>query len=189
MDLSCLVSNCRTVPPWVSDQACRWDNDGLRAVAVLSVIFFHAFPQWMRGGFVGVDIFFVISGYLISGIIFKGLERGSFSLREFYERRVIRVFPTLIVVLVSVLILGWFLLLGFEYKQLSGYAIAGTLFYSNLLSWLEAGYFDANAAVKPLLHCMSSLIFWSWILFLYFVTGNDAVSSETRPICTSTITI
>lgn len=128
----------------------------------------------MRGGFIGVDLFFVISGYLISGIIFKELERGNFSLREFYERRVTRIFPALIVVLAVVLIFGWFSLLGSEYKQLGGYAVAGALFFANLLSWHEAGYFDTNAESKPLLHLWSLgveeqfYLIWPLALLLFF---------------------
>jgi peptidoglycan/LPS O-acetylase OafA/YrhL len=151
----------------------RKDIDGLRGIAVLSVVFFHAFPQWIRGGFIGVDIFFVISGYLISAIIFRSLEQRTFSLGEFYERRVIRLFPALFIVLGSVLVFGWFSLLGSEYKQLGSYAVAGALFFSNLLSWREAGYFDAHADEKPLLHLWSlgveEQFYLIWPLALVFL--------------------
>jgi peptidoglycan/LPS O-acetylase OafA/YrhL len=159
----------------------REDIDGLRAIAVLSVLFFHASPLWMPGGFIGVDIFFVISGYLISGIIFERLEKGNFSLREFYERRVIRIFPALFVVLGVVLVFGWFSLLASEYKQLGRYTIAGTLFSSNLLSWSDAGYFDANADEKPLLHLWSLgveeqfYLVWPLALFLFYHPGNRII--------------
>ena len=86
----------------------RPDIDGLRAVAVLSVLGFHAFPNTFQAGFIGVDLFFVISGFLISSIIFENLDRGSFSFIEFYSRRVKRIFPALSLVLLSCLILGWF---------------------------------------------------------------------------------
>jgi peptidoglycan/LPS O-acetylase OafA/YrhL len=92
-------------------QAYRPDIDGLRAIAVLAVLGFHAFPAHVGGGFVGVDVFFVISGFLISGILMKALDRGSFSFREFYSRRIRRIFPALIVVLVACYVVGWFLLL------------------------------------------------------------------------------
>ena len=89
----------------------RPDIDGLRAVAVLSVVFFHAFPEALKGGFIGVDIFFVISGYLISGILFGSLKRGTFSFRNFYARRILRIFPALIVVLAVCWLIGWLVLL------------------------------------------------------------------------------
>ena len=174
LDLNRQANTLRVVPPWIKGNDYRRDIDGLRAIAVLSVLLFHAFPQWMRGGFIGVDVFFVISGYLISGIIFKELERGTFSLREFYERRVIRIFPALIVVLAAVLLFGWFSLLGLEYKQLGSYAVAGALFFANLLSWHETGYFDINAEEKPLLHLWSLgveeqfYLFWPLALALFF---------------------
>ena len=95
----------------------RPDIDGLRALAVLAVVLFHAFTEWVHGGFIGVDIFFVISGYLISSIIYKGLNDGSFSFSDFYIRRIKRIFPALIVVLISCLVFGWFSLLSDEYQQ------------------------------------------------------------------------
>src|ERR1700743_93688 len=99
--------------------------DGLRAIAVLAVIGFHAFPAWIRGGFVGVDVFFVISGYLISTILLTGMERGSFSFSQFYIRRIRRIFPALIIVLLACMVAGWFLLFSFEYKAL-GKHVAGS---------------------------------------------------------------
>ena len=91
----------------------RADIDGLRAIAVLSVVLYHAIR--LEGGFIGVDIFFVISGYLISTIVFSNLERNSFSFIEFYSRRIKRIFPALILVLMAVYSFGWFVLLGDEY--------------------------------------------------------------------------
>ncbi len=85
----------------------RADIDGLRAIAVLSVVGFHAFPNWVKGGFVGVDIFFVISGFLISSIIFENLEKNNFSYAEFYARRIKRIFPALLLVLISSFAVGW----------------------------------------------------------------------------------
>ena len=95
----------------------RADIDGLRAVAILSVVGFHAFPKLIHGGFIGVDIFFVVSGFLISTILFGSLEKDSFSFVEFYSRRIRRIFPGLIVVLIAAFTAGWFLLLADEYKQ------------------------------------------------------------------------
>ena len=96
----------------------RADIDGLRALAVLSVVFFHAFPTRIRGGFIGVDIFFVISGFLISSIIFSNLEQNRFNLFEFYSRRIRRIFPALLLILISCLVFGWLALFANEYQQL-----------------------------------------------------------------------
>lgn len=151
----------------------RPDIDGLRAIAVLSVIGFHAFPSWVKGGFVGVDIFFVISGYLISTIIFGNLERGSFSYAEFYSRRIKRIFPALILVLVSSFIFGWYVLLATEYKQLGKHLASGAGFVSNFALWFESSYFDSDAKMKPLLHLWSLGIeeqfYIVWPLLLGFV--------------------
>ncbi|MGI4936182.1 MAG: acyltransferase family protein, partial [Janthinobacterium lividum] len=89
----------------------RPDIDGLRAIAVLAVVAFHAFPNLVKGGFIGVDVFFVISGYLISTIIFENLDQGTFSFRQFYTRRIKRIFPALLLVLIFCFIFGWFTLL------------------------------------------------------------------------------
>lgn len=151
----------------------RPDIDGLRAIAVLSVVGFHAFPSWVKGGFVGVDIFFVISGYLISTIIFGNLERGSFSYAEFYSRRIKRIFPALILVLVSSFIFGWYVLLATEYKQLGKHLASGAGFVSNFALWFESSYFDSDAKMKPLLHLWSLGIeeqfYIVWPLLLGFV--------------------
>lgn len=133
----------------------RPDIDGLRAVAVLSVVGFHAAPNWMRGGFIGVDIFFVISGFLISTILFNSLQNGTFSFTSFYARRVKRIFPALIVVLVACLAYGWFFFLQDEYRGLGKHVAAGAGFVSNLLLWSETGYFDLSAEFKPMLHLWS----------------------------------
>lgn len=133
----------------------RADIDGLRAIAVLAVVGFHAFPSFIRGGFVGVDVFFVISGFLISSIIFGSLDRASFSFAEFYGRRIRRIFPALITVLLVTLLAGWFLLFVDEYSQLGKHAAAGAGFVSNLVLWGESGYFDNSAETKPLLHLWS----------------------------------
>ncbi|MFZ4701052.1 MAG: acyltransferase family protein [Candidatus Methylumidiphilus sp.] len=133
----------------------RADIDGLRAVAVISVVVFHAFPGLLRGGFIGVDIFFVISGFLISTIIVDNLKRDQFSFAEFYGRRVRRIFPALLLVLVASAVLGWFALLADEYQQLDKHIAGGAGFVSNLVLWGESGYFDSTAESKPLLHLWS----------------------------------
>jgi peptidoglycan/LPS O-acetylase OafA/YrhL len=135
--------------------AYRADIDGLRAVAVLSVVLFHAFPQWLRGGFTGVDIFFVISGYLITAILAKSLGQGSFTFRDFYARRVRRIFPALTVVLVACLVFGWTALFPDELRQLGKHILGGAGFGANLVLLFEVGYFDTAAETKPLLHLWS----------------------------------
>lgn len=133
----------------------RADIDGLRAVAVLSVVGYHAAPTWAISGFIGVDIFFVISGFLISTIIFENLQRGSFSFIEFYSRRIRRIFPALLVVLAACFAFGWFTLFDDEYKQLGKHIAGGAGFISNFILWNESGYFDNAANTKPLLHLWS----------------------------------
>lgn len=150
----------------------RPDIDGLRAVAVISVVIYHAFPSLIKGGFIGVDIFFVISGYLISTIIFKSLDQGTFSLLEFYKRRAKRILPSLFIVLITCLLFGWFVLLADEFNQLAKHVLGGSTFVSNLILWGESGYFDASSETKPLLHLWSLgieeqfYIFWPIILLV-----------------------
>lgn len=139
----------------LTQQKYRADIDGLRAIAILSVIGFHTFPQLFKGGFIGVDVFFVISGFLISGIIFESLDKNSFSYYDFYTRRIKRIFPALILVLITSFVFGWYLLLPDEYAQLGKHITAGASFSSNLTLWNEAGYFDKASNTKPLLHLWS----------------------------------
>ncbi len=133
----------------------RPDIDGLRAVAVLLVVNFHAFPQALPGGFIGVDIFFVISGFLITGILIRELDQQRFSLTAFYARRIRRIFPALIVVLFAALVLGWLWMLPAAYAQLSADVFASAAFLSNIVLLLQSGYFDVASARKPLLHLWS----------------------------------
>jgi peptidoglycan/LPS O-acetylase OafA/YrhL len=142
-------------PEHLTHPKYRPDIDGLRAVAILAVVGFHAFPGRMPGGFIGVDIFFVVSGFLISTILFGSLERNSFSFIEFYSRRIRRIFPALIVVLLAALAIGWVVLLAGEFKQLGAHLAGGAGFISNFLLLKESGYFDNAAATKPLLHLWS----------------------------------
>jgi peptidoglycan/LPS O-acetylase OafA/YrhL len=139
----------------LTDVSYRADIDGLRALAVLSVVAFHANPSLLHGGFVGVDVFFVISGFLISGLILDDLQNGSFSFLEFYARRVRRLFPALITVLLTVWGIGWFVMLPPEFAALGDYMLAGVSFVANILTFSQIDYFDAPAATKPLLHLWS----------------------------------
>jgi peptidoglycan/LPS O-acetylase OafA/YrhL len=133
----------------------RADIDGLRAVAVLAVVAYHAFPDLVPGGFVGVDVFFVISGFLITGILLAALENGNLRLREFYARRVRRIFPALSITLAACWGFGWFALFQDEYRQLGRHVAYGAGFLANVAFWREAGYFDNAAETKPLLHLWS----------------------------------
>jgi peptidoglycan/LPS O-acetylase OafA/YrhL len=133
----------------------RRDIDGLRAIAVLLVVGFHAFPSIILGGFIGVDVFFVISGYLISTVLFKQLQGSTYSLVDFYSRRVRRIFPGLAIILVFCLLFGWYALLPDEYELLGKHVAASAAFFSNFTFWAETGYFDRAANAKPLLHLWS----------------------------------
>lgn len=151
----------------------RPDIDGLRAIAVLAVVIYHTNPGALRGGFVGVDIFFVISGFLITGIIIDTLRLSKFSLLDFYARRIRRLFPALLVVLVATWIAGWNLLLIDEFSLLGKHIAAGAAFIPNIAYWLEFGYFDQEASRKVLLHLWSLgveeqyYLFWP-LLLLFF---------------------
>jgi len=150
----------------------RSDIDGLRALAILPVVLFHAFPNLLPGGFIGVDIFFVISGYLITSILLKDIQAGNYSIKTFYARRVRRIFPALSVVLLFCLALGWVVLTAVEYRSLGKHAAGGAGFIANFMFWKEAGYFDAAGDTKPLLHLWSLGIeeqfYIVWPLLLYF---------------------
>lgn len=152
----------------------RSDIDGLRAFAVTSVLIFHAFPSLIPGGFVGVDVFFVISGFLISGIIFKELETKNFSFTNFYARRVKRIFPALITMLMASYAFGWFVLFDDDFRRLGSHIFRASLFLSNFILWREAGYFDHAAETKPLLHLWSLgieeqfYIVWPVILWAFW---------------------
>lgn len=136
----------------------RADIDGLRAFAVLAVVCYHAFPTLLPSGFVGVDVFFVISGFLITSIIRDGLDAGRFSFAQFYARRVRRILPALLIVLAAVALVGWAVLTDDELEQLGRHVLGATTFSSNFVLWGEAGYFDAASETKPLLHLWSLAI-------------------------------
>ncbi|WP_445230035.1 acyltransferase family protein [Duganella rhizosphaerae] len=152
--------------------AYRRDIDGLRALAVLAVVLYHAFPTRLPGGFAGVDIFFIISGFLIGSILIASLQQDAFSFAGFYARRVRRIFPALILVMGACLAFGWFALFPDEYKMLGKHVFGGAGFLSNFFLWNEVGYFDTAAETKPLLHLWSLgieeqfYIFWPVLMLL-----------------------
>lgn len=138
--------------------------DGLRALAVLPVLFFHA-ELGFSGGYVGVDIFFVISGYLITALILKDLNSGKFSILDFWERRIRRILPALAVVVISCLVAGWFLYLPLDFKELGQSVIAQAALVSNIYFWRQSGYFEQAVEVKPLLHTWSLAVEEQFYLF------------------------
>jgi peptidoglycan/LPS O-acetylase OafA/YrhL len=134
-------------------RAYRADIDGLRAVAIILVVAYHYFG--LPGGYIGVDVFFVISGYLITGILLSDLQAPRFTFLDFYARRFRRILPPVLVVIGASLIVGWACLLPSDFKELSKEAWASAVYGVNFLLWHESGYFDVSAATKPLLHLWS----------------------------------
>ena len=130
-------------------------RDRLRAFAVLPVIFFHAEYSLFSGGYVGVDIFFVISGFLITSIIVNDLEQQKFSFINFYLRRARRILPALFLVMAATIPIAWVWLPAGDMKEFAQSIVSTTLFSSNILFWLQSGYFDTSAELKPLLHTWS----------------------------------
>jgi len=149
----------------------RPDIDGMRTIAVFLVVLFHAWPNWLRGGFIGVDIFFVISGFLISSIILHDIDKGTYSITAFYSRRIRRIFPALILVISCTFAFGWFVMLRTEFTSLSKHSASGAAFIANLTYWEEAGYFDSDSTTKPLLHLWSlgveEQFYILWPLFIW----------------------
>ena len=152
----------------------RSDIDGLRAFAVVSVVIFHAFSWMIPGGYAGVDVLFVISGYLITTNILNGLNESTFTIQGFYQRRIRRIFPALVTMLALVYAFAWFVLLASEYRQLGKHVGSGASFISNIILWQESGYFDTSSAVKPLTHLWSLgieeqfYIVWPLLLWAIF---------------------
>ena len=133
----------------------RPEIDGLRAIAVLAVMFFHAGFDWLNGGFVGVDVFFVISGYLITTILINDLAHQRFSLLRFYERRARRILPALFLVMLACIPFAWLWMLPGQMKDFSQSLLAVSAFVSNIFFWAKSGYFAPSADTLPLLHTWS----------------------------------
>lgn len=152
--------------------------DGLRALAILLVVIFHFFPSLLVGGFIGVDVFFVISGFVISRLILSELEKGQFKLVGFYKKRIIRIFPALFLVLAFCLCVGWLTLFQDELYQLAKHTLAGALFYSNFTLLDEVNYFDGAANSKVLLNLWSLAIeeqfyiIWPIVLIFLYKIGR-----------------
>ena len=146
----------------------RHDIDGLRAIAVMAVVFYHAGWKLFNGGYLGVDVFFVISGFLITSLIMKDLGAGNFTLAGFWERRVRRIIPPLLPVLVFTIISGWFFLLPYDYTHLGQQLMSQAVFSSNMLFAAQSGYFDTSQS-KPLLHTWSLAVEEQFYLFFPFL--------------------
>jgi peptidoglycan/LPS O-acetylase OafA/YrhL len=159
----------------------RAEIDGLRAVAVVPVILFHADFDWFSGGFIGVDVFFVISGYLITTLLIDDLENNRFSIIGFYERRARRILPALFLVMLACIPFSWMLLLPDQFKDFSQSLFAVSVFASNILFYKESGYFELETSEKPLLHTWSLAveeqyyIVFPIFLFLAWRFGRDRV--------------
>ncbi|MBR1363437.1 acyltransferase [Bradyrhizobium ottawaense] len=150
----------------------KTEIDGLRAIAVVGVLLCHFRTPWFPGGYAGVDVFFVISGYLITGQIIRDIAQGSFSFRAFYQRRIRRIFPALFTIICSTLIVGALFFSPDRMRELGASSLAAVLSVSNVLFWSQQGYFDVSANLKPLLHTWSLgveeqfYLFWPLLLFL-----------------------
>ncbi len=143
----------------------RREIDGLRAIAVSTVILFHAGFETFKGGFVGVDVFFVISGYLITTIILSELDQDRFSIISFYERRARRILPALFFVMLTCIPFAWVLLPPSELKSFFKSLVAVPLFVSNIFFWKDVGYFETAAELKPLLHTWSLAVEEQYYVF------------------------
>jgi peptidoglycan/LPS O-acetylase OafA/YrhL len=172
----------------------RWraDIDGLRAVAVLSVLCFHAYPEVFPGGFIGVDVFFVISGFLITKILLNDHRLKRWSIVCFYERRARRIFPALSVVLICTLAATWLFAYPESVRTTAKHAIAGSLSAENIALWKESGYFDLASSLKPLLHIWSLgveeqfYVFWP-LMVAFLVRKSLPIGRVTLFICIASL--
>ncbi len=168
----------------MQNNSFRYDINGLRAIAVIAVVLFHFNASWMPGGFAGVDVFFVISGFLMTGIIFRGIEQENFSILKFYVARANRIIPALAVLCLVLLVFGWFYLTPLDYKALGKHAASSVAFLSNIIYWRESGYFDAASHEKWLLHTWSLSVEWQfYILYpLVLVAMRKFMSIKTMKL-------
>lgn len=167
--------------------AFRHDINALRAVAIISVVFYHFELFGFNGGFVGVDIFFVISGFLMANIICQNISDRKFDVIEFYMSRSRRIIPALLAMTISTLSLGWFILLPSDYKELGGHARDTLLFISNIRYLNEAGYFDDASKSKWLLQTWSLSIEWQfYLLYPLILTALKKYNLEKRNYFTHT---
>lgn len=158
------IANFIDFKAMTSASTFRNDINGLRAIAVIAVVLFHFNPSWMAGGFAGVDVFFVISGFLMTGIIFRGIDNNNFSVFSFYVSRANRIVPALAALCLTLMAAGWFILTPLDYKELGKHSIGSIGFISNILYWRESGYFDSASLEKWLLHTWSLSVEWQFYI-------------------------
>ncbi|UIR54712.1 acyltransferase [Sphingobacterium sp. SRCM116780] len=164
----------------------RNDIGALRALAVLAVLFFHFKVPYFNGGFSGVDVFFVISGYLMTRIILNGFENENFSFKHFYSKRITRIIPALLFLLVGLMLIGNFILLPSDLQQLGNNAFFSALFVSNIDYYLHSGYFDASSQNNILLHTWSLSVEWQfYLLFPLLLYPFKAIYSKNKMLFTS----
>ncbi|MGL4408153.1 MAG: acyltransferase family protein [Zoogloea sp.] len=171
----------------------RFDIEGMRGIAVLAVLIFHVNPTWLQGGFVGVDVFFVISGFVVGQRIVSEISRGGqFSYANFYWRRIRRILPILIVVLLTSLISAPLFFRGEAYQALGQQVSATAIFAANFLAWSQSGYFDADAAYKPLIHLWSLGIeeqFYAFLPLLLLLIWKDYLAHATAILLLSIVVL
>ena len=168
----------------------RPEIDGLRTLAVVPVILFHAGVPAFGGGFVGVDVFFVISGYLITSILDRDLARGRFSLLRFYERRARRILPVLLLVAALCLPVAWVVMLPTEFADFGGSALAAALFSSNGYFWIDTGYFATASELKPLLHTWSLAVEEQfYVVFPIFLWAVWTAPGRARVVATALLAL
>ena len=158
----------------------RKDINGLRAIAVIAVVLFHFHPSGLSGGFAGVDVFFVISGFLMTGIIFRGIDQDNFSVLKFYVARASRIIPAMATLCLILLVFGFVYLTPLDYKVLGKHITGSMVFISNILYWRESGYFDATTLNKWLLHTWSLSVEWQFYIVypLVLVSINKFISKQ-----------
>lgn len=169
----------------------RKDINGLRAIAVIAVVLFHFNAAWVPGGFAGVDVFFVISGFLMTGIIFRDIEQENFSIFKFYVARANRIIPALALLCTVLLVFGWFYLSPLDYKALGKHVLSSMGFLSNIVYWTESGYFDTSSQEKWLLHTWSLSAEWQFYIIypLILVAMRKFMLVKTMKVAVLSVTV
>lgn len=171
--------NNKLIPTVVHSLKYNSAIDGLRGIAILLVLLFHIYPEYFSFGYVGVDIFFVLSGFLITQIIYTKLNKNEFNFVEFYRNRIRRVFPAMIIVILVAYLIGYLFMFNAEFNQLLKHIKSSVLFYENFRLISEVGYWDEAGQLKPLLHFWSLsieeqfYIFWPFLIYIFYKLQID----------------